>query len=295
MESPGSIPKAAIMLMANPSEAENAKAIQTEVFRRMSFTRFLTFRVPNADSDADLKSRSGYEGRGERRVWCGRKETNGCPARVMLNADESSAQRDRLIADLVRLRSSDEAADWVHQNLPVKNALAVVDAEFVEASFRERLAAIEVPASPNENWSYATATKEGTAPTEQPSDSDGEPFVVSSEDLAVGPIILPPQRAGCRRGVAAKAIRLRDKEHCTFVATQPCVVCGRTPAEAHHLRFAQPRALGRKMSDEYTVSLCRLHHRDLHGFGDEVSWWAGVNIDPLPIALELWQRSHLTT
>src|SRR6202035_5114525 len=65
MESPGSIPKAAIMLMANPSEAENAKSIQTELFRRMSFTRFLTFRVPNADSDADLKSRSGYEGRGE--------------------------------------------------------------------------------------------------------------------------------------------------------------------------------------------------------------------------------------
>jgi hypothetical protein len=96
------------------------------------------------------------------------------------------------------------------------------------------------------------------------------------------------------RGVAAKTIRLRDKEHCRFVATQACVVCGRTPAEAHHVRFAQPRALGRKVSDEYTVPVCRVHQRELHRYGDEASWWAGVNIDPLPIALELWRRSRLT-
>ena len=36
------------------------------------------------------------------------------------------------------------------------------------------------------------------------------------------------------------------------------------PTEAHHIRFAQPRALGRKVSDEYTVPVCRLHHRELH-------------------------------
>ena len=75
---------------------------------------------------------------------------------------------------------------------------------------------------------------------------------------------------------------------------QPCTVCGRTPSEAHHIRFAQPRALGRKVSDEYTVPVCRLHHRELHSYGDEASWWAGASIDPLPIALELWRRSRLT-
>ena len=90
----------------------------------------------------------------------------------------------------------------------------------------------------------------------------------------------------------AKAIRLRDKEHCKYVATQPCAICGRTPAEAHHLRFAQPRALGRKVSDEYTVPVCRLHHRELHRYGDEASWWAGVGVDPLPIAVELWTRTR---
>jgi hypothetical protein len=92
--------------------------------------------------------------------------------------------------------------------------------------------------------------------------------------------------------MAAKTIRLRDKEHCKFVASQPCIVCGRTPCEAHHIRFAQPRALGRKVSDEYTIPVCRLHHREVHHYGDEVSWWAGVSIDPLPIALELWSRSR---
>jgi hypothetical protein len=62
--------------------------------------------------------------------------------------------------------------------------------------------------------------------------------------------------------------------------------------DTHHIRFAQPRALGRKVSDEYTVPVCRLHHRELHRYGDEASWWAGTSIDPLPIALELWRRSR---
>ena len=85
---------------------------------------------------------------------------------------------------------------------------------------------------------------------------------------------------------------MRDKNHRIFVSTQPCVVCGRTPADPHHLRFAQPRALGRKVSDEFTIPLCRLHHNELHRYGDEVSWWAGVNVDPVPIALALWRRTR---
>src|SRR5271165_99275 len=114
----------------------------------------------------------------------------------------------------------------------------------------------------------------------------------SMDAAAAPPIILPSSPRVPFRRVAAKTIRLRDKEHCKFVATQPCVVCGRAPSEAHHIRFAQPRALGRKVSDEYTVPVCRLHHRELHAYGDEASWWAAVNIDPLPIALELWRRSR---
>jgi len=86
--------------------------------------------------------------------------------------------------------------------------------------------------------------------------------------------------------------RRRDKDHLGFVASQACLVCGRKPCEAHHLRFAQPRALGRKVSDEFTVPLCRLHHRKLHAFGSEARWWNEVRVDPLPVARELWAQSR---
>ena len=97
-----------------------------------------------------------------------------------------------------------------------------------------------------------------------------------------------------RGRIAAKTIRLRDKDHRQYVSRQPCLVCGRTPADAHHLRFAQPRALGRKVSDEFTVPVCRVHHRELHRHGDEASWWQSIKLDPLPIARRLWQRERLS-
>jgi hypothetical protein len=61
-----------------------------------------------------------------------------------------------------------------------------------------------------------------------------------------------------------KTLRLRDRIHLKYVSDQPCMACGRSPSDAHHLRFAQGRALGRKVSDEFTVPLCRTHHRELH-------------------------------
>src|SRR6202140_5841487 len=75
--------------------------------------------------------------------------------------------------------------------------------------------------------------------------------------------------------------RLRDKAHLKFVGAQPCLICARSPADAHHLKFTQPRAMGRKVSDEFTVPQCRTHHRDIHNFGDEVAWWERRAIDPV--------------
>src|SRR5581483_1424877 len=86
--------------------------------------------------------------------------------------------------------------------------------------------------------------------------------------------------------------RRRDKSHLRFVASQPCIVCGRYPSDPHHLRFAQPRALGIKVSDEFTVPLCRGHHRELHQSGNEVAWWERVKIDALRIARQLWEQTH---
>jgi hypothetical protein len=212
------------------------------------------------------------------------------PRRTTLDVEQSLALRDQLIADLTRLQSEDEAADWVHKNLSAKNTLTTADADLVEASFREKLATIELASADNEGRSANNNT-----PAEQTTEQDprvlaGEPFFESTEASAPSPIVLPAKRR--LRRLAAKTIRLRDREHCKFVTTLPCVVCGRMPSEAHHIRFAQPRALGRKVSDEYTVPVCRLHHRELHGYGDEASWWAGVSIDPLPIALDLWRKSR---
>ena len=87
--------------------------------------------------------------------------------------------------------------------------------------------------------------------------------------------------------------RFRDKAHLRFVASHPCLVCGRQPSDPHHLRFAQPRALGLKVSDEFTVPLCREHHRQLHHAGNEIAWWHNIDIKPLPIAKGLWEEKQL--
>ncbi len=86
--------------------------------------------------------------------------------------------------------------------------------------------------------------------------------------------------------------RIRDKEHLKFVASQPCLLCGRQPCDAHHLRFAQPRATGMKVSDEFTVPLCRTHHRQLHDAGNELAWWEDLEINALEIARGLWEESR---
>jgi hypothetical protein len=88
-----------------------------------------------------------------------------------------------------------------------------------------------------------------------------------------------------------KTVRKRNKAHLAFVATQPCLVCQRTPSDAHHLKFAQSRTLGRKVSDEFTVPLCRDHHRELHRNGNEMAWWANVQVAPIEAAKDLWDTT----
>jgi hypothetical protein len=90
-----------------------------------------------------------------------------------------------------------------------------------------------------------------------------------------------------------KQSRKRNKAHLAFVASQACLICRRTPCDPHHLKFAQPKALGRKVSDEFTVPVCRDHHHELHRHGNEAAWWANLNIAPLNVAKELWQTSPI--
>ena len=73
-----------------------------------------------------------------------------------------------------------------------------------------------------------------------------------------------------------------------FVAKQACLVCGRKQSDPHHLGFLQPRALGRKVSDEFAVPLCRIHHREVHRVSDEPAWWKRMGIEPIEVAQKLW-------
>ena len=172
---------------------------------------------------------------------------------------------------------------WAHKSCSRRARSSRGTPTLSGAAFRDKLATLDASPGmePTDRFEAATGEVALTA---------NERFLSPVENPPFDPLLSKPN-AG-RRRVPAKAIRLRDKEPCKYVATQPCMICGRTPAEAHHIRFAQPRALGRKVSDEYTVPVCQLHHRELHRYGDEASWWAGVGVDPLPIALELWRRSR---
>jgi len=106
----------------------------------------------------------------------------------------------------------------------------------------------------------------------------------------------PPEEGSWSDAMASplkKTVRRRNKAHLAFVAAQPCLVCRRTPCEAHHLKFAQPRALGRKVSDEFTVPLCHEHHRELHRCGNEAAWWTNLQIAPLEVAKNLWEVNQV--
>jgi ERF superfamily len=208
-----------------------------------------------------------------------RKAPAARPVKPVLAVAQSAALRTRLVAEIDALQSADKAASWAHRSLPAKNTLTAADAELVEAGFRTKLAALD-DGELADRLREEMQSRSGARP-DHPNTKAEASSVPATEEPSAGGV----QSAG-------KTIRLRDKDHLKFVSKQPCLVCGREPSDAHHLRFAQPRALGRKVSDEFTIPVCRLHHRELHRHGDEAAWWAGVKIDPVPVALALWRSTH---
>jgi hypothetical protein len=223
----------------------------------------------------------------------------GPSARSVLGEQLSASLRESLIEQMAAINSEDEAAGWAHRNLPAKNTLTAADAKIVEERFQARLSSISGSGDPGgcENSGGAsdgpfpggTNSNPAHAVPDQSVMSTGLVDAVSSEKA-------PPAAAKRSRrsavGALGKPVRLRDKDHRKFVLRQPCLVCGRVPSDPHHLTFTQPRALGRRVSDEFTVPLCRVHHRELHLSGNESAWWHRLNIDPLPVALKLWQQSR---
>jgi len=188
---------------------------------------------------------------------------------------------------MAAINSADEAVAWAHRNLPAKNTLTAVDAKMVEERFRARLSAID----PSHGSCHPLA--EGYEPPHAVPEQTG---VSSASDAATRQ--KAPMRAAKKQSrsdairALGKTVRLRDKAHRRFVLRQACLVCGRVPSDPHHLTFTQPRALGRRVSDEFIVPVCRVHHRELHRSGDEAAWWRKLNIDPIPIALRLWAQTR---
>src|SRR5262249_39792792 len=162
-----------------------------------------------------------------------------------LDPAQSAALREKLLTELGTITSADLATIWAQEALPAKNSLTATDAKLVEDAFERRLA--ELPSS--------------------------EAATLSNDDPLVAQIARPQviattesTDAGQAKGIdksiltVAAPRRYRNREHLRYVAQQACLVCGRKPSDPHHLRFTQPRALGRKVSDEFAVPLCRGHH-----------------------------------
>jgi ERF superfamily protein len=192
------------------------------------------------------------------------------PPKVLLETKASADLRDLLIGELSDLRSADDAANWAHPVLGAKNTLSADDAECVEQAFQTQLMIITQAAGQVSAQEAEPPARRGRRGKRR-----RQARVIDKSVLA-----LPASR------------RVRDREHVKSVAKQPCLICGRHPADAHHLRFAQSPALGRKVSDEFTVPLCRGHHREVHRSGDEVGWWQKVGIDPTVSARVLWLKTH---
>jgi hypothetical protein len=200
--------------------------------------------------------------------------------RPVLTSDQSAILRERLLGQLVAINSTDDAAVWARQNLSAKNSLTAADARSVEEAFQTRVSNIGDSEGPGEPADAVHVRNVMAA---------GRPDAGDSQKTSKIPD--RPSRNSAA-GALGKTVRLRDKDHRKFVSRQACLVCGRTPSDPHHLTFMQPRALGHRVSDEFIVPVCRVHHRELHRQGDEAAWWGKVHIDPLPVALRLWQHTR---
>jgi hypothetical protein len=200
-----------------------------------------------------------------------------------------------LVHEIADISTAEAAAQWARSALAAKNTLTASDARLVQLGFALRLSVLQggPEGTQNELQSVLAAT-DGFPETKPPELSTPAQEASKRESERVDRPFGRSSSGGIDKSVLAisEVRRYRDKAHIKFVASRPCLVCGRKPADPHHLRFAQVRALGRKVSDEFTVPLCRTHHRELHRTGNEAGWWAKVGIDAVSIARKLWNETR---
>jgi hypothetical protein len=190
---------------------------------------------------------------------------NSPSAASELSAALSASLRAELLREIECLGAADDAALWAQRRLPAKNQLSATDAQQVEEAFAGKLAVIQAQSVKSDDVLSEQSLAEQTSAATQ---------------INKSMLVFPEPR------------RVRDRDHIRHVIKQPCLICGRRPSDPHHLRFAQSRALSRKVSDEFTVPLCRTHHREIHRSGNEGLWWRNTGIDPLAAARTLWLETH---
>jgi hypothetical protein len=201
--------------------------------------------------------------------------------RAVLDAHQSAELREKLLTEIGNIASAEQAVTWARKAIASKNKLLENDARLVEEAFEGRMSELESaekPADPNNDSSLTTPV-------------DGAKRVTGPETAGAS----PEQARGIDKSALAIATprRYRNRQHLRYVMQQPCLLCGRKPSDPHHLRYLQPRALGRKASDEFAVPLCRVHHRAAHRAGDERAWWQAAGIDPIKIARKLWKHTRV--
>jgi hypothetical protein len=195
------------------------------------------------------------------------------PTRTILAPDQSAVLCERLIKEIQDLDSVEAATNWARRALGAKNRLTAADAQTAENAFLERVTRLEgLKPLAAESISLPAGLDHARAPASAPT---VQPTRIDKSLLSI-----PEPR------------RLRDKVHVKYVSKRPCLICGRQPSDPHHLRFAQQPAMGRKVSDEFIVPLCRTHHREVHRLSDEVAWWKQSGIDALEAARRLWRETH---
>jgi hypothetical protein len=200
----------------------------------------------------------------------------------VLGPQHSAELREQLVSQLASLTPSEDLLAWAKASLPRKNTLLEADARIVEAAYQSKL----------EDAARSAASMVEQAPAqEQNLSEDSRAAAAAGSEAALQPSLPAQPEAGLAH--PKELPRKRSKAHLLFVRDQPCLVCQQTPCDAHHLKFAQPRALGRKVGDEFTVPLCRAHHQELHRHGNEKAWWANQQMSPLGIAQALWAASPI--
>ena len=199
-------------------------------------------------------------------------------ATAVLDPGQSAALRDKLLTEVANLTSVEFAVTWATSALGTKNSLIAADAKLPEEAFEQKMLGLRSSAVDETSASKSGGTGEA-GPHDQPQGSSAGIDQSTGVDKSVLAVAAPR--------------RYRNRDHLRYIAQQACLVCGRKPSDPHHLRHVQPRALGRKASDEFAVPLCRSHHRAVHRAGDERAWWQTAGIDPVKVARKLWKHTRL--